>query len=146
MKIFKSDGRRVRSWTIKGGMAAALSVALVACGATAAHAEGTWTSSLNQVQPTFSSRDWEDKNLDSKHTIITLSHCQGNAAGKKAGTTAITSVKLTLSSGASVTHACGTYDFGRVGDDTFSFRVTGINGKTKAERKIFLNADVQVSF
>ncbi|QWS33241.1 hypothetical protein [Curtobacterium aetherium] len=127
--------------------AVSVALALVLGTATAAHAEGSWTSDMTQVQPTFESRTWADKNLDAAHTIITLSNCRGNAAGKSVGSKRITSVRITLSGGASITKACGTYDFGRTADSHYnSFKVSAINGKTGAKRKIFLNADVKVSF
>lgn len=126
--------------------AASLAVAFTVGTATAAHAEGNWSSDMTQVQPTFESRRWADNNIDAAHTVITLSNCKGNAKGKKSGTTAITSVKIQLEDGPAITHKCGTYDFGRLPAGTTTFKVAAINGKTGADRKIFLNADVKVSF
>lgn len=136
--------RRHVGRAVAAGVAA---LAIVLGSATAAHAEGSWNSDMTQVQPSFTSRYWGDKDLDSAHTIITLSHCKGNAGGKSVGSTAIKSVKVTLDTGASITKACGSYDFGRTAASNYNrFTITAINGVTNARKKIFLNAEVKVSF
>lgn len=141
-----SDFGLSRTRSARAGAAALLAACLVLGGATAARAEGGFGTDMTQVQPTFRSRSWTDKNIDSAKTVITLSNCKANAGGKKPGSTAITSVTLKLSSGATIKHKCGSYDFGRLNGTSYSFTVTAINGNTKADRKIFLNADVKVTF
>jgi hypothetical protein len=143
---YERFGRAARRRSRQAVAAFGVAVVIVLGTATAAHAEGGWQSNMTQVQPTFTSRSWTDNNVDSAHTIITLTNCKGNAGGKKVGSTAITSVQVKLSSGAKIKHACGSYDFGRLNPTTFEFTISAINGQTKAERKIFLNADVKVSF
>lgn len=131
---------------------ALLTAALVLGVGTAAHAEGSYTSSMTQVQPTFWSRSWTDNNRDSSHTIVKLTHCKVNLGGKNPGSTALKSVTLEFSNAEgyskTVTHACGTYDFGRPPRAATygSFFVQAINGQTQAGAKIFLNADVSVSY
>lgn len=135
----------------RGLLAAAAAVALVAGVPTAAHAEGSFTSYINQAQPTFESRTWGDKNLDSVSTKITLTGCKANAAGKPSGSTAVKSVTVELWSTAgklaSIKRACGTYDFGRLGRSTFWFKISEINGYKGADRKIFLDVNtVKVTY
>lgn len=45
-------------------------------------AEGSFSSSVKQVQPQFDSRTWKDRNQDTARTKITLSNCKVNAGGK----------------------------------------------------------------
>jgi len=135
-----------RFLSVKVATSALVAACLVLGSSTTAHAEGGFATSMTQVQPTFESRRWTDKNVDSANTVITLSNCKGNAAGKKTGSTAITSVTLKLESGSTIKQKCGAYNFGRVDAGSTSFKVAAINGITTAKRKIFLNADVKVAF
>lgn len=140
----------------KAKMAATVVVAgsLVFGGATAAHAEGNFTSYLTQVQPTFISRDWTDKNRDATNTVITLSNCKVNKGGAASGSTKLSSVEVWLHYGDAYTKpkklkkACGSYNFGRVTgrDTTDFFEIYAINGVTDRGGKIFLNADVKVTY
>ncbi|WIE60806.1 hypothetical protein DEI97_013770 [Curtobacterium sp. MCLR17_032] len=131
---------------IAGGVIAVGAPALAVGGLTgSAFAEGSFTSSLNQVQPTFSSRQWIDNGSDNATTTVTLSSCEVNAAGKTPGSTKLSSVKVTLyrngRADGSATHACGTYSFGNPGSGTYQFVITAINGNTSgSNRNTFLNA------
>lgn len=149
--------RQMKRQVRRGGKVAAvmtLALALVIGGASAAHAEGSFTSYLTQVQPTFSSRDWTDKNRDSNSTVIKLTNCKVNKGGATSGSTKLSSVEVWLYYGDAYTkpkkikQACGTYNFGRVvGRDTgCSFEIHAINGVTDRGAKMFLNADVSVSY
>jgi hypothetical protein len=138
----------------KVGAAAAMTAALVFGGATAAHAEGNFTSYMTQVQPTFSSRHWTDNNRDANSTIIKITNCKVNKGGAAVGSTKLSSVEVWLYYGDAYTkpkkikQACGSYNFGRVsGRDTDNeFEVHAINGVTDRGAKIFLNADVSVTY
>ncbi|QWS33242.1 hypothetical protein [Curtobacterium aetherium] len=138
----------------KVGSAALVTASLVFGGATAAHAEGNFTSYMTQVQPTFYSRDWTDNNRDATSTVITLSHCKVNKGGARVGSTKLSSVEIWLHYGDAYTKpkkikkSCGTYNFGRIsGRDTGnSFEIHAINGITDRGAKIFLNADVKVVY
>jgi len=55
--------------------------------ATAAAAEGSWTSSMTGVVTGFHSRTWTDKNSDSSATKITLTRCTGWTRDVKANPT-----------------------------------------------------------
>jgi len=140
-------------WGVKARVSAVgvVATALVLGGATAAHAEGNFKSYMTQVQPTFTSRSWEDKNRDGASTIVKLSNCKVNAGGKVPGSSKLKSIKVTLHYGGgktkSLTQACGTYNYGRVSADNYnSFEITAINGQTARGAKMFLNADVAVSY
>jgi len=143
-------GSKKRSWKSKLAIGA-LAVGVLVAVPTAAHAEGSYTSFVNQAQPGFLSRTWGDGNLDGAATKITLTDCKANKAGKTPGTTAITSVSVALYRGTSLLtikkQKCGTYDFGRQSSGTYRFKITAVNGITDGDRSIFLNVDkVTVSY
>ena len=149
--------RHMTHLPIKISLVGTIAAALVVGSASAALAEGTFASTVNQVQPTFTSRHWADNARDGAHTTVTLSKCKGNAGGGTPGTKKITSVGLQLvhtskSTGTSkysktVTKACGTYDFGNPGAGTINyFVIKSINGYESADRKIFLNGSVTVNY
>lgn len=134
----------------KAALVAVAAGALVLGGGTAAHAEGGFDSYMTQVQPSFHSRDWADKNRDSAHTVIKLTNCKVNLGGKNPGSTAVKSVEISFGNtqySKKITHKCGTYDFGRVpASNINNFYVWSINGVNQPGAKIFLNADVSVSY
>ena len=65
-------------------------------------AEGSFSSSVKQVQPQFDSRTWKDRNQDTARTKITLSNCKVNAGGKTPGSTPLQSVEVALAKGSTV--------------------------------------------
>lgn len=113
-------------------------------------AEGSFSSSVKQVQPQFDSRTWKDRNQDTARTKITLSNCKVNAGGKTPGSTPLQSVEVALAKGSTVVKvikkACGTYDFGPQTSGDYKFRIMSINGERTKSRQSFLNASVSVSY
>lgn len=147
----QSSARPGLGGKVKVSAIAVIAASLVLGGATAAHAEGNFGSYMTQVQPSFTSRVWQDNNRDSASTVIKLSNCKVNKGGKVPGSTKLKSVKVSLTSGASkaktLTQPCGSYNFGRVPAGKFnSFTIEAINGETQRGAKIFLNADVTVNY
>ncbi|MFE7269948.1 hypothetical protein [Streptomyces sp. NPDC057623] len=55
--------------------------AAVLAGAIPAHAEGSWSSSMNGVRTGFNSRTWTDNNNDGVSTSISLSGCSNGGLG-----------------------------------------------------------------
>lgn len=115
-----------------------------------AHAEGSFTSYMTQVQPLFYSRTWKDSNTDSTSTVVTLSNCKTNRGGAAPGTSALQSVGVSLYRGgthvSTITQKCGTYNFGRQRSGDYRFRIASINGSRLHEGKYFLNASVAVKY
>ena len=126
-------------------VAGTAAVTLVLGGASAAMAEGSFSTSITQAQPTFQSRTWTDNNVDAVRTKVTLSNCKANVGGQAPGTLTLSNVEITLfRNGAAVStksQKCGTYDFGLVGKGDFYFKITSINGNTAANRNTFVNAN-----
>lgn len=122
-------------------MIAGLAISLVGI-PSAAHAEGSFSTYIKQGQPGFSSRIWNDYNVDGASTIVTLTGCKANKPGAASGTTSVSSVKVSLYRNdifvKAISRACGTYNFGRQGSGYFRFAMSAINGTT-AFRSIFLN-------
>lgn len=119
----------------------------------AAYAEGYFTSSLDQAQPTFNSRIWYDGNSDGAGTTVTLSGCKANGPGGAPGSVGVSSVGISIYDSdakrviSTITKACGTYSFGRLGASHYYFQIASINGYTSASRNVFLNASsVRVDF
>lgn len=112
-------------------------------------AEGSFTSSLTLVQPTFESRTWTDAGSDTKATIVTLSGCE--ETGPDGASLPLNSVELTLYRNGGVVskikQACGSYNFGDAGAGQYYFVVSAINGDSSADRTHFLSASsVTVSY
>lgn len=113
---------------------------------TVAFAEGSFSSSLNQVQPGFGSRSWTDNNLDGTTTSVTLSGCKANAGGKAPGTLAIRSITIGLYGpngyySERSRSSCGTFSWGDMPKGTYMFRLQALNGVTATSGgRVFLNA------
>lgn len=140
-----------RGWRrIAAGLAVAAAVVMVPV---AAHAEGFFTSSIQQAQPSFNSRTWTDNNNDGTSTTVSLSGCLANGPGGAPGSTNVSSVGIrvvnvdTGRAVSTITKACGSYNFGRLAAARYVFEIASINGYTSASRNVFLNvSSVRVDY
>lgn len=121
--------------------AAGLSIALVGGSATAAMAEGAFTSSISGWLTGSSSRTWTDNNSDAAATSVNLQGCKFRTYG---GVDTVT-VKLVKKSGllrfnkGERTISCkksGTGNWGRQDKGNYYFTVTKINGHNSSDDKL----------
>lgn len=93
--------------------------AAVLASAIPAHAEGSWSSSMNGVRTGFNSRTWVDKNNDSVSTSISLSGCSNGGLGPS-----VTNTQLQLTRETSVVEPDenrGRYTFNCTSSDSHAF-------------------------
>jgi len=113
----------------------------------------TFTSSMNQVQPTFQSRTWSDTTAGT--TTVTLTSCKGNYGGNAPTAAFVHTVRIALYRNGSLVsqvtrNPCGAFTFTGQSAGSFYFRVAAINGittpTTNAYSGTFLNAGVTTSY
>jgi len=68
---------------------AGVASAMLVLGASAALAEGSWTSSTTDVLTSFDSRSWTGTNNDAAHTVITFEGCTDPLRGGTGANTKI---------------------------------------------------------
>ncbi|NJQ14722.1 hypothetical protein [Streptomyces bohaiensis] len=119
--------------TILGGLAIVMLASAVP-----AHAEGSWSSSMNGVRTGFDSRTWTDNNSDNVSTRIALSGCSNGGTGAPVTNTQLQLTRQTAwyqpdENRGRYTFHCSSSDanaFGRQPAGNYHFTVTRIQGST----------------
>lgn len=99
-------------------------------GAEAAHAEGSFNTTISRWLTGKESRHWTDKNLDSTATTVKFSGCSTSSTSFRSATLQLKRKRENLPDPVLDRHdnTCNTSNFGRQGSGSYYFNLSRING------------------
>ncbi len=120
----------------------------VAIGALPAFAEGNWSSSISGAAVGFSSRSWQDSNVDAAHTGVTFSGCSVDFAPSGFSSTDVNLYDefggFPDQSVGTKNNTCGTSDWGRMTrSDQYHWTIDGINGDGSSQPRLNVDSVTQ---